>query len=155
MDTKALAEWAEIIAAFVVVISLFYVGYQVKQNTDAIEADTLNSVVSGLISTWDIPLDRSIAELMVRAKKDPGSLDDIDREQFLGVWAKQAANYEAAWLHKESGLLSTNYWATLIPHQCYIMGNKTAIKIWFEWKPALTKGYWDEITHKCELIDPR
>ena len=59
MDRKALAEWSEIVAAIVVVISLFYVGYQIEQNTDAIEADTLNSVVSRLISTLEVQIGRA------------------------------------------------------------------------------------------------
>ncbi len=151
MDTKRLAEWAEIIGGAVVVISLAYVGYQVKQNTKAIEADTLNSVVSGLNDLFTIPMDREIAELMVRAKNDPDSFTDSDNEQFLGVWAKHAATYEMAWIHKESGLLPKEYWETMIVHQCLIYGSPVGTALWFKWQEGLTTGYWDEITRRCEL----
>lgn len=152
MDTKRLAEWAEIVGGIVVVISLAYVGYQVKQNTEAIEADTLNSVVSGLNDLFTIPMDREIAELMVRARNDPGSFTDSDNEQFLGAWAKHAATYEMAWIHKESGLLPTAYWETMIIHQCYVFGSQVGTALWFEWRNGLTPGFWDEITRRCAFV---
>lgn len=151
MNTKVLAEWAEIVGGIVVVVSLFYVGYQVKQNTEAIEVETLNAVVTGLNSVFDIPMDRDLAALMVRARQDPDSFDAVDDEQFLGIWAKQIATYEAAWLHKESGLLSVEYWQTLMPHQCYLLGSVIATRLWFEWQAALTTGFWEEVTGFCAL----
>jgi hypothetical protein len=38
MRPKNVADWAEVISAFAVVISLFYLAFSVQQNTDAVRA---------------------------------------------------------------------------------------------------------------------
>jgi hypothetical protein len=44
MRPKSIVDWAEVISALAVVITLFYVGYQVKQNTETVRTTVLNDI---------------------------------------------------------------------------------------------------------------
>ena len=76
MKLKSLANWAEIVGAIAVVVPLFYVGYQVRQNTDAVQAETLNRTTEGLSDLFEQSLDRETAELIVQMR---GSLNPYRR----------------------------------------------------------------------------
>jgi hypothetical protein len=93
VNTTRLAEWSEIIGAVVIVLSLFYVGYQVKQNTDAIQAETLNNVTSDLSDIFSMPIEKEVAELMVKARNNPSSISEVEQEQLFAFFAKHVATY--------------------------------------------------------------
>ncbi len=96
MPRRPLSDWAlvaEITSAFAVVLSLAYVGYELRQNTNAVLSNTQQSLLE-LAHGVDAWLQsESFAEIAVRGDEDYSVLSPQERRQYdkytqqvLNVW---------------------------------------------------------------------
>jgi hypothetical protein len=82
-----LQDWsnlAQVIGALAVVISLFYVGFQIKRNTNAVRSATAQAIHSNY-SDWYMNLmgDAELNRIAIKGLKDYASLDDIEKARFI------------------------------------------------------------------------
>lgn len=93
MTIQDLGSLGEFVASFGVIASLIYLAVQVRQNTHQIR-QSVNSIemeaygdLIGRITDYNLAVmrDRSLSELMVRAREDPQSLDTIDRYRYFSL----------------------------------------------------------------------
>jgi hypothetical protein len=115
MRPLKLSDWAhvaEIVSAVAVVVSLLYVGYQIKLNTQEIRAanrqQLVNRAHTAVIGWAASP---EVAAVIAKVRNGE-SLNDVEKLQF--DYAIRAALYdvqEAFLLHRE-GRLSEDYWIT-------------------------------------------
>ena len=84
MRPKNIADWAEVISAFAVVTSLFYLAFSVQQNTDAVRASALNNVTTDIGTLMQVGATKEIATITMKARNDePLSETETEKEQFL------------------------------------------------------------------------
>ena len=113
MPRRSLSEWAlvaEITSAFAVVLSLAYVGYELRQNTNAVLSNTQQSLLE-LAHGVDAWLQsESFAEIAVRGDEDYSVLSPQERRQYdkythnvLNVW-------EHAYYNNRAGLMEDDLW---------------------------------------------
>ena len=95
---KQVSEASEIVGAIAIVISLFYVGYQVKLNTQAIEAETQHNIAMSLSDLYSMPIDNNLSMLITKARNDSESFTGIEMEQYFAYIAKSVAVFEDAWI---------------------------------------------------------
>jgi hypothetical protein len=124
-----LSDWAsiaEILGAVAIVISLVYVGQQVREsarqtelNTNAVQAATLQGMVD--LSTnylIDTSLDREFIRTLGRAQADPGQLDEIEALQMQRIIRSQWLRYQGAYRHWQRGSLDDADWEAYIDFIC-------------------------------------
>ena len=111
MTLDNLAALAEVIGAVAVVISLVYVGYQVKQNTKAIKTQVHETVVGHVLEAEGALLNNAdLAEIMVRTNSDPGSLSPADELRANTYYTFEFVNWESAFLHFHRGFVDKQTW---------------------------------------------
>ena len=140
-----LEQWAyvgQIIAAIAVVASLIYVARQLKQNTNAmIVSNADNFVKFNFQLNTPFALDREFAELWVRAGKNFGDLDEVDRQRLI-IWEFQAI---AAWSNffnlRQKGLISDAQWSEL-ESTFEVFGQRESVReAWNIFRPGYTPEY--------------
>jgi len=91
MSLAQLADLAQLIAAVGVVLSLIFVGLQIKHNTAALQRNEHNSTMAQwTVIRQAIATNRDIAELMTAGLRGEGALDTADQlrlEQMLQEYA--------------------------------------------------------------------
>ena len=113
MKKLTLPEWgnvAEIFGAVAVVVSLLYVGAQLKQNTAAIQAQTSQQIMSTYAQTnFAIVGQEALAPLFVKVNNGE-ELTEAEAEQ-LGTWAHILfSNWEMSYRTHQNGLLEDEVW---------------------------------------------
>ncbi len=103
----------ELIAAIAVVISLIFVGLQIKENTIATEAATYQDTVAYdieiLLNMGSTP---EMARVFFTFLEDPESLDEDEYLQGRTLLSATVRHLENLYLQHEAGMLSDEAWAT-------------------------------------------
>ena len=121
------AHIAEIAGAVAVVISLLYVGYQIRENTDAQLSATENNLFSLGFALDEWYLQPDFVEIVAKANSDFASLTEVERLRYerhvgmsLNVWAYALKSYTrgqidegewVAWNNWFVGEMSKPAWA--------------------------------------------
>ena len=104
------AQIAEIAGAAAVVLSLLYVGYELRQNTSTSRVEGSQRLYELMVevSSWENEPNMAIA--LVKAENDYDQLDAVERRlvfnliwQYLNIW-------EQAYLSYQNGLLGEQEW---------------------------------------------
>ena len=82
-----LQDWsnlAQVIGALAVVISLIYVGFQIKRNTSAVRSATAQAIHNNY-GDWYMNLmgDAELNRIALKGLKDYSSLNEIEKAQFI------------------------------------------------------------------------
>lgn len=95
MNWEAIGAIGEIIGATGVILSLFYVAYQVRlntkqtdQNTAALEAASEEAMANlSTVARWKVAESEEVATIYTEGLKDPHSLSEIEQVRFRAVLA--------------------------------------------------------------------
>jgi hypothetical protein len=103
----------ELIAAIAVVISLIFVGVQIRENTIANKAATYQeSVAYDMDILLNVGSTPDTARVFYTFRDDPDSLDEADYLQGRTLFTATLRHFENLYLQHESGMLSDEAWAT-------------------------------------------
>ena len=122
MNWDAISAIAEVVGVIAVVLSLVYVGFQVRQNTMQIRQDNLRETVRGALDTnWYFHRDDTAFEVFRRGIKSFDDLTPKDRAHFhsilvdLSFYLEIARNMRVSGLVDESALkISTRFIAAIL-----------------------------------------
>lgn len=114
MSKPGLAGWAaisEIIAAIAVVVSLFFVAFSIKQNTEALEAATWERFLDRTERANQVLVDNpDLARIVRIGESDPDALDDDDRIRFTHYARMRFGAWESVYHHYDVGRIDTAKW---------------------------------------------
>ena len=84
MTLQDLSNLAQVIGAIAVVVSLFYVGFQIKRNTSAVRSATAQAIHNNY-GDWYMNLmgDAELNRIALKGLKDYSSLNEIEKAQFI------------------------------------------------------------------------
>jgi len=103
----------ELVAAVAVVISLVFVGIQIRENTIASEAATYQETIAYdmdlLLTVGSNP---DVTRVFFAFMDDPGSLNKDEFLQGRTLLAASVRNFENLYVQHETGMLSDEAWAT-------------------------------------------
>jgi hypothetical protein len=88
MILSVLADFADIVAALAIVISLIFVGYELHQNRTQAELANWRALLDTLVDYKGLTHDPSFAEFVTRAHADYGALSDAEKMRF-GLYLEQ------------------------------------------------------------------
>ena len=98
MGIDHLANLAEIFAAVLVIVSLVYVGVQIKQNTSALRSNTAHNTSEAFTDLYLIlARSREMSDIFSRGTRDYESLDSVEKVQFFAYFQKFFRTYENAY----------------------------------------------------------
>ena len=137
-----LAAVAEIVAAVAVVLSLLYVGTEVRQNTKAVEGTTYQELVRASNEyLLTVAADSALAEILVRAWTDPSQLTDAEKLRSFFYERVFWRNMENAYLQHGRGILGEQEWEVYSRIAC----NGKTDRTWGLHVPALGAAFTEFI----------
>jgi hypothetical protein len=111
MNLNDLANLGQVVGALAVVISLFYVARQIRQNTNAVRSVTSQSVHEHFASWYHLlASDAALAQLVIDALKDYTTLAEKDKARFVAIFMAFLSYSQNAFLKWRQGLLEPSLW---------------------------------------------
>jgi hypothetical protein len=87
MNLNDLANLGQIVGAIAVVASLFYVAYQIRQNTNAVRSATAQAVHEHFASWYHLlAADAELSQIVVNGLRDYASLSERDKARFIAMF---------------------------------------------------------------------
>jgi hypothetical protein len=103
----------ELIGATAVLLGLIFVGLELRQNTAAVQASTLQGIVDmGNNYLIETSLDPEFIPLLNKAQAHPDQLDEVEALRIQRVLRSQWQRYQSAFQHWRNGTLSNSGWET-------------------------------------------
>jgi len=111
MNLTDLANIGQVIGAIAVVISLIYVALQIRQNTNAVRAATVQSVHEHFANWYTtFASDPSLSAVVINGLKDYGSLSETDKARLVAIFMAFLSYSQNAFLKWRQGLLAPSLW---------------------------------------------
>ena len=111
MPLDQLANVAEIVAAALVIVSLWFVVVQLRQNTHALRSATAESV-SGFYTEAFLRLaeQESLMQVWVQGGYEPAKLKGIDRGKFIAIWNATMWNWQNLYHQQRHRAIEPGIW---------------------------------------------
>jgi hypothetical protein len=127
----------ELTAALAVIISLLYVGRQMKQNTEAIQINAAQEFVQMFNTfTADLGNNKEIATIWYQGTTDYDGLDKIDSIRFHAMAAQWMRIMESIFQQRKRGAIDEDTWQGIINLQKDTVSMPGIIK----WEKI--RGHW-------------
>src|SRR4030081_747519 len=111
MNLNDLANIGQVIGAIAVVVSLFYVANQIRQNTNAVRSAAAQVVHEHFASWYNLLApDESLSQVVIDGLKDYGSLSEKDKARFVATFMAYLSYSQNAFLKWRQGLLAPSLW---------------------------------------------
>ena len=125
MPLDQIANIAEVFAAALVIVSLIYVGYQIRETRIAVRAATAQARTELGVQLIMSRYTSDIAELLTRSLEQPDSLSPADKFKLKSFFTAHVRLCQNLYYQKEQGLLddyfshgiarTTTYWIRNYP----------------------------------------
>jgi hypothetical protein len=101
----------EVLAAIAVIVSLVFVGLEVRQNTVAVQSSAAQSVHENF-ATWytTIQGDATLIAITTRGMQNYASLSSTEKGQFIAVFMSFSSHTQNAYYKWQEGSLSPELW---------------------------------------------
>jgi hypothetical protein len=111
MSLGDLANLGQIIGAIAVVISLFYVAYQIRQNTNAVRSATAQSVHEHFAKWYHLlAADGDLSQIAANGLRDYALLSEQEKARFIATFMAFLSYSQNAFLKGREGLLTSPLW---------------------------------------------
>lgn len=140
---------AELIGAIAVLLGLLFVGLELRQNTAAVQASTLQGMVD--LSTnylIDTSLDPEFVPLLIKAQADPDQLNEVEALRVQRLIRSQWLRYQSAFQHWRRGSLGDVDWESFSRFICANITNvgpgsfaAIQVKFWQNERTVLTDDF--------------
>lgn len=123
IGTKSLVE---LLSAGAVLVGLVFVGFELRQNTSAVEATTLQSSTDASVD-WllNIASDPELTRIWITAPSELDSLTAIERHQLQLLLRSQWFRFQTAYLQWQRGSMDEEDWGIFRGFICHT-GDRTA-----------------------------
>lgn len=146
MKLSRIVDISQIIGVIAVILSLIFIGIQIKQNTNATRAAVRQSVASNDIAYLNTSLNSEILANANAKLADGEELTTAEREQLIWQQFVNFMIFETIHYHYQEGYVDKELWDR---YQIIITGllsnNIYAQKSWLKYKNAYTLSFITEI----------
>ena len=112
MTLSDVSNLAQIIGALAVVVSLFYVAFQIRQNTDAVRSATAQDVHENFASWYHLlASDSALSQITVNGLRDYSSLSETEKARFVATFMAFLSYSQNAYLKWKEGSLAPALWS--------------------------------------------
>lgn len=111
MTLQHLANIGEIIGGLAVVLSLFYVGSQIRQNTAAVRSSTAQAVHDNHASWYtNLAVNGELTQISISGLRDYAALSELDKARFVATFMAFLAFSQTAFHQWRDGSLTPQLW---------------------------------------------
>jgi hypothetical protein len=111
MSLGDLANLGQVIGAIAVVVSLFYVAHQIRQNTNAVRSATAQAVHEHFAKWYQlVAADAELSKIVATGLRDYGSLSEQERVRFIATFMSFLSYSQNAFLKWREKLLAPPLW---------------------------------------------
>jgi hypothetical protein len=111
MSLGDLANLGQVIGAIAVVVSLFYVAHQIRQNTNAVRSATAQAVHEHFAKWYQlVAADAELSKIVATGLRDYGSLSEEERVRFIATFMSFLSYSQNAFLKWREKLLAPPLW---------------------------------------------
>jgi len=111
MNLGDLANLGQVIGALAVVVSLFYVAHQIRQNTNAVRSAAAQVVHEHFASWYHLlAADAELSQVAVNGLRDYSSLSERDKARFIATFMAFLSYSQNAFLKWREGILEPPLW---------------------------------------------
>ena len=144
------AHLAEIVGAVAIVISLIYVGQELKSNTAAVQAASLQDITNATsTSVLTIAENGELADIRFRGDRDPESLTDVERLRY-GLFHRQMwLQFQNVWTQWRLGTLDDGVWQGYKNVICDIVSEPRVKKWWRDRYARALSGDFVAVVESC------
>ena len=111
------ANLAEILGGGIVLVTLIFLVIQLRQNTRALKSATLQGSQANSISIYQMLVDESMLEVLIKGMPRPSELTPVERGKFNSYWAIALLNYQETYFQIRAGFyepdLFDGWWQAL------------------------------------------
>ena len=131
MKLKDYALMAEIVGGVGIVLSLVFVGFQIKGNSDLLAAQAVFDLrESNSLMARDLVTNTELSEMAYRGYNDYESLAGVERWRF-DFWVIEVLTHRmTAWKYGQEGLLDPEEIETWQNSTCLYLANPGVRKVW-------------------------
>jgi hypothetical protein len=148
-----LPEWAnvaEIFASVVIVISLIYVGFEVNQNTQALQNEVHQNVLSILTDQQHVLVeDAEFLEIFLTAETTPTNLSALEWSRFEQFMYGRFGVWEYLYVAIQNNAITDAVWLSYEPYYLVIIC-KPGYQLW--WQQNRTSHGPDFIAYVDEIL---
>lgn len=111
MNIESMANYADVIGGIAVIVSLIYVGIQIRANTNKVRSAAAQSVHEAF-ATWYRMLasDAALAQLVTDGLRDYSSLSETDKARYVSACMALISCSQDAFIKWREGSLSAELW---------------------------------------------
>ena len=125
-DLARIAAVAEIGASIGVMISVIYLGIQIRGGNEQLRAQSYNDTLEMLHKPFELIVqDQGLADIVVRAEKDPDALSEVEWQRYSYLLVLRYDGYEHAYYAHKDGEIREELWEGI---ESGLSGNLTANK---------------------------
>jgi len=111
MNLNDLANIGQAIGAVAVVVSLFYVAHQIRQNTNAVRSATVQTVHEHFANWYHVlASDPVLSQIAAKGLRDYTSLSEPERVRFIAAFMSFLSYSQNAFLKWRQKLLAPDLW---------------------------------------------
>jgi hypothetical protein len=152
MKLENYAQMAEIVGGISVVLSLIFVGVQLKGNADILEAQAVFDLrESNSLMARDLITNAELSEMIYRGYDDYESLSDFEKWRFE-FWVIEVLTHRmTAWKYAVEGLLDSEEIETWQYSTCSFLALPSARLIWEKQDTWLRADFRASVEQLCSI----
>ncbi|MBL4783690.1 MAG: hypothetical protein JKX92_15765 [Porticoccaceae bacterium] len=127
MNWEAISVVAELLGLIAVVISVLYLGLQVKNQTQEYKLAGIHDVCRNLMDSYTTLQDPVMAEAWLKGSTDYDALSDVQKIQVIAFITRHLRLVEDTYYQAKANRLKPTYWEGIIRFQKVVMSSDMAI----------------------------
>jgi hypothetical protein len=147
MNWDALGAVAEALGSIGVIVTLFYLISQIRQNTSSLEASSLHALMNEAQQIADWAKDRKLAEVILKGLENPAQLDDVDRFRFSAYVSSTLAFWIDAFYQFRSGHFPEQQWRAQERDIVSVQSNPGFRQVWLAQRSGCPVDFQDHVEH--------
>ena len=154
MQLDQIANIAEISAAVLVIVTLIYVGIQIKQNTNMLKLSTAHNTAEDFSSLYLILADRAdLADIFFRGLQDLKELEPVEHIRFYSIFHKWFRTYENAYYQFRHGALEAEAFEGLTWQLIMVKTQPGVQAYWQDRKDYYNKTFQEYVDSKIMPVE--
>ena len=132
LSLSDLANLAEVVGAVAIVVSLIYVGQELKANTAAVQAASLQAITnSSAVSLLAVAESGELAAIRVQGDQDPTQLSETDRLRYVLYERQLWLHFQNVWTQWQLDVIDDQIWTGYLHVICHDIVGTSAKKEWW------------------------
>jgi hypothetical protein len=148
-----LSTWAELVGLAAVVVSLVFVGFEIRHNTATTSSQALLDLNDAVNTAMLLQSeDAELAEIVLRGHEDPHSLTAVEMLRYERLIWSVLNSMEAAFNFYEADLLTPEQYEGWLAASCAELSIPGSAFVWRKNKAAFSPRFNELLEDSCEAI---